>query len=120
MIMSYKLKKTVIMSMIFIVFSLVFMQFLRGIDASADTVIPPNTTKCFKSYVVQSGDSLWSIAGNHMDYAYTTINDYIQDIIVSNNLSSDGYIYEGELLILPYYSDQDFVPGDAQLAVANP
>ena len=54
-----------------------------------------------------------------MDRTYTaSINDYIQDIIASNDLGNDGYIYEGQLLILPYYSVQN--PADAQLASANP
>lgn len=119
--MNYKFKKAVIMSLILVVFSLTFTRFLKGIDASASTDIPQNTVKCYTSYVVASGDSLWSIADSHMDYTYTTsINDYIQEIITSNDLGSDGYIYEGQLLILPYYSVQDSVPADALLASANP
>ena len=119
MIMNYKLKKTVLMGLILVVFSLTFTRFLKGIDASASTDIPQNTVKCFTSYVVVSGDSLWSIADSHMDHTYTaSINDYIQDIIASNDLGKDGYIYEGQLLILPYYSVQN--PADAQLASANP
>lgn len=56
------------------------------------------------SIQIQKGDTLWSIASNHMSDEYNDLNDYIAEIMVSNGLSSDK-IQAGNYIIVPYYTD---------------
>ena len=104
--MNYKTKKVLVMGAILVIFSLTFMKFLQGTESSASTDLRVNERKYFTSYVVKDGDSLWNIATRYMTGEYASVNDYIEEVIASNHLSTDGYIYEGQLLVLPYYADE--------------
>lgn len=64
-----------------------------------------NETAYYTNVVIGQGDSLWSIASEHMDSAhYDSIYDYMDEIKSLNNMSSDK-VYEGEKLLIVYYSD---------------
>lgn len=56
------------------------------------------------SIQIQKGDTLWSIASRHMSDEYSDLNDYIEEIKMSNGLSSDN-IQAGNYIIVPYYAD---------------
>lgn len=103
--MHYKKKKALIMALVLIMFSVVFTKFLAGTSASAGADHFSAYNKYYKSYVVRSGDSLWSIAEEHLSGGHITVADYIQDVMASNHLKSD-YIYDGQLIILPYYETE--------------
>lgn len=60
--------------------------------------------KTITSIEIQQGDSLWSIAKTHMTDEYNDINDYIEEIMYTNSLSSDK-IHAGNHIIVPYYVD---------------
>ncbi|HHU72628.1 MAG TPA: LysM peptidoglycan-binding domain-containing protein [Clostridiales bacterium] len=61
-------------------------------------------TKTITSVEIQQGDTLWNIAKAHMTDEYNDINDYIEEIMFSNSLSSDR-IHAGNHIIVPYYID---------------
>jgi LysM repeat protein len=60
-------------------------------------------TKQVFSMEIQKGDTLWSIAKEHITDEYDDINEYIHEIKTSNGLVSDT-IHEGAYLIIPYYN----------------
>lgn len=58
--------------------------------------------KYYKSVELKSGDTLWTIAKTYMGEYYESTEDYVEELISINGLSSDE-IYEGEFLIISYY-----------------
>lgn len=67
--------------------------------------------RCYASIEIQSGDSLWSIASEHMDNKhYNNVNEYIKDITYVNDIGIDTVLKSGEHIILPYYCSSDEVP----------
>ncbi len=64
---------------------------------------PDYSNKRFTNYTVQAGDSLWSVAEDHIDYNYfSDIYDYMDELRDMNNLKSDD-IYYGQNLLITYY-----------------
>ena len=52
---------------------------------------------------IMEGDSLWKIAGEYMENGpYESRNDYINEVIEINQLSSTNII-KGQYLVIPYY-----------------
>ena len=62
--------------------------------------------KYYKSIEIQAGDSLWSIAEEYMSDHFESTQDYIDEIIVLNNLTSET-IHSGQHLMVIYY-DAEF------------
>lgn len=59
----------------------------------------------YKSYTrieIRPGDSLWSIASEHMSEEYESVQDYVREIKSLNGLGSDE-IHAGRFLLIPYY-----------------
>ena len=56
------------------------------------------------SIQIQKGDTLWSIATTYLSDEYKDINEYIDEIILSNGLESHT-IHAGNYIIVPYYAD---------------
>lgn len=61
--------------------------------------------KYYKSIQISKGDTLWSIAKEHMDEHYTNTIEYIQEIKKMNSLKTDN-IVSGNHIIIPYYSSE--------------
>lgn len=60
--------------------------------------------KYYKSIVVESGDSLYSIANKYYSADYDSIENFIYEIKKVNGLRSD-YICQGRYLTIPYYDE---------------
>lgn len=58
--------------------------------------------KYYTQIEIESGDTLWDIASNNMTDEYSSVGEYVNDIITVNQLGSMN-IHAGEYLILPYY-----------------
>lgn len=61
--------------------------------------------KYYTSIEIEQGDSLWTIACEHMSHEYASVQDYIDEVKVLNNLKSDD-IHSGQYLTIPYYSSE--------------
>lgn len=61
--------------------------------------------KYYTSIAVKKGDTLWSIAAEHMTEEYSHIEDYIEEVRTLNHLPDHG-VYAGEYLTIPYYSSE--------------
>lgn len=61
--------------------------------------------KYYKQIEIQSGDSLWTIAGQYMQHGpYESRKEYMEEIAELNQLTSTTII-TGQHLVVPYYDD---------------
>ncbi len=102
--MSYNVKKRLFTVIIILALVFIMVFVFGGTKVSADTNLRVNERKYFTSYVVQSGDTLWDIAGNYMTKEYRDRNEYIKEVALSNQMESYD-IRPGQLILLPYYAD---------------
>lgn len=58
--------------------------------------------KYYTSIMVESGDTLWSLANEYSSVEYRDNNAYIKEVRELNHITSDD-IHAGSYLILPYY-----------------
>lgn len=65
---------------------------------------PVRRIKQVVSVEIQRGDTLWSIASTYISDEYKDLNEYIDEIMISNGMSSD-IIQAGKYIIVPYYAD---------------
>lgn len=61
--------------------------------------------KYYTSILIESGDTLWSIANEYMDEQYYSEKSYINEVININFLQDDG-VTAGQHIIIPYYSNE--------------
>ena len=63
--------------------------------------------KYYTSLTVENGETLWDIADKYVDYDhYKNKNSYITEVQHINHLDENCSIDAGQILILPYYSNQ--------------
>lgn len=58
----------------------------------------------YKSVQIEAGDTLWDIASEYSADAFIDIDDYIAEVQKINHILDADDIYEGQLLVVPYYS----------------
>ena len=59
--------------------------------------------KYYTQIEIKDGDSLWEIAGEYMEHGpYESRNDYMNEVVEINQLSSTTII-KGQHLVVPYY-----------------
>ena len=63
------------------------------------------TYKYYTSIEVDQGESLWSIAVDHMSPEYKDVYDYMSEIATINPLHGDQ-LDRGQRIIIPYYSTE--------------
>lgn len=61
--------------------------------------------KYYKSIVIQDGDTLWNVAKEYQADKYGNTQEYIDELMELNNLSSDT-IHEGQHLMVVYYDSE--------------
>ena len=61
--------------------------------------------KYYKSITIEHGDSLWSIAQEYSTDAYEDTQEYIDELIQLNGLTSKT-IHEGQHLVVAYYDTE--------------
>jgi nucleoid-associated protein YgaU len=63
--------------------------------------------KYYTAITVQSGDTLWSIADDYIDYSeYKNKEAYIAEVKSINRLDDTADIRSGQKLTVPYYSSE--------------
>ena len=87
------------------VFLIVMACRITARSASADSIQGAPSYKYYTSICVESGQSLWSIAQDHITGEYASIYDYMDEIKQINHISGD-YIKSGSYLCIPYYSTE--------------
>ena len=61
--------------------------------------------KYYKSVMIEAGDSLWSIAEEYKTEHYANTQEYIDELVDLNNLSSET-IHAGQYLMIIYYDSE--------------
>lgn len=56
----------------------------------------------YKSILLMPGDTLWEIALEHKGSRHNSVQDYINEVMEINGLTSDR-IHAGRYLMVPYY-----------------
>ncbi|MBR0381923.1 MAG: LysM peptidoglycan-binding domain-containing protein [Eubacterium sp.] len=80
------------------------LPFSRSMLAGTDVVSAnaPLSQVKYETVKIKSGDSLWSIAKEHMNPGYDNIYEYIDDIKECNHMTDDR-LNSGCYLLIPYY-----------------
>lgn len=79
----------------------------HSIESSASTGGTELNFKYYKNIIVESGETLWQIADQYIDYnEYTDKKTYIAEVKSINHLDEEASVKEGQYLIVPYYSNQ--------------
>ncbi len=89
-----------------ILFLGIFLSFSFLSDAKGDS---EHEQKMYYSVVtITAGDTLWSIAEEHMDpLHYKNVEAFVGDIAKINRIHIDSQLTAGGYLQVPYYSDED-------------
>lgn len=58
--------------------------------------------KCYKSILIEYGDTLWDIAKEYYDSSSYTISEYVEELKSINSLECDD-IQSGSYIIVSYY-----------------
>ena len=71
-------------------------------SSAKDSTTDMPRQKYYKSITIEEGDSLWSIAQKYRTDAYDDTQEYIDELMQLNGLTSKT-IHEGQHLIVAYY-----------------
>lgn len=92
-----------VMAMLFVVLLGTSMFSLK---TRANSLEGANDYKYYANYCIEPGDSIWSIAADHIDYVhYDSIHQYAKEIQTINKINTD-HITNGTYIMLPYYDDE--------------
>ena len=80
---------------------MVIMICLTGCGSKASAASEASVQTTYTTYVVQRGDSLWSIADAHLGGSFSSHSDYMREVRRANALKGND-LYEGQLLAIPY------------------
>lgn len=59
----------------------------------------------YTAVTVRCNDTLWNIAQNYITEEYSSVKEYMKDIMKVNDMKTDA-VYYGQKLIVPYYSTE--------------
>ena len=88
-----------------LIFSIMFLSVSFFSDAKNEK---DNFKKYYSSVVVTAGDSIWSIAEEHMDpMHYRSTRNLVSEIASINKISTDANLQAGSCLIIPYFEEEE-------------
>ena len=100
------MRKNFLMIVMTVCLVITFSISMNGLISNAKDDSIETSYKYYKSITIENGDTLWSIAQEHMDAEhYDSVNDYIEEVRQMNTLVNDNITY-GQCLIVPYYSNE--------------
>lgn len=85
-----------------LVVAFTFVIGMKFVNVSAEKADSTLMKKEYVSIEIEDGDTLWSLAKEHMGVGYSNINDYVKDIKSVNGISSDT-IHSGNYILIPRY-----------------
>lgn len=91
---------------VLLLITLVKMSFSQDTVASACSVDQKNRVKMVVSVQVEKNDTLWDIAKEYYSYEYSSIDEYVREIMKVNSLKGDC-IHSGAYIVIPYYTSND-------------
>ena len=77
----------------------------NSIIANAGQGYEKEYQKLYKSFVVESGETVWKIASENMNIGFHSINELVEEISFINGLDDVYTIKTGSVLIIPYYGE---------------
>lgn len=81
--------------------------FYHAISSSANSGADEVSFKYYARVTVHSGDTLWSISDDYIDYdQYRNKNAYIEEVCSINGIYEDDTLHAGQTLVVPYYSSE--------------
>lgn len=95
-----KQKMILLLATLFIITvgSIVFGSIFSAAKNPDETILG---NKCYKSIIIEHGDSLWDIAKEHCT-DNTSVQEYVEELKTLNALTSET-IHAGEYLLVTYY-----------------
>lgn len=101
-----EMKKHMFMFVLGIICVLFLSFTYQAIVSNADETTEDVSYKYYTSIMIESGDTLWTLAEEYGDdIHYDSVADYINEVMQINHLNSEQ-INAGEYLIVPYYSTE--------------
>ncbi len=88
-----------VLTAIFMIGGVIFNGSLASAHDESENAMPGST--CYKSIVIEHGDTLWELAEQYMTDDYESVQEYVQDLKRINHLKDDTII-SGEYLIVAY------------------
>ena len=89
-------------------FILVLIAVFSNIVHAGDEHAADNSVKGYTYITVSRNDTLWSIACEYSDEHYSSIYQYIREVMTLNGLTGDS-IYAGSKLMIPVYTAPDYL-----------
>lgn len=103
-----ELQKNILLTVLTLCFVLNLTFFAGGFLSRAKSSDEIVEYKYYASISVEEGDTLLSIAEEHMGNHYASKEAYIREVMQINSLTDGNAIRAGSHLVIPYYST-DFV-----------
>ena len=101
-----EIRNKVVLTVITLIIVLTAVLSFQSITSQAQDENMEVTYKYFTSHEVEQGDSLWSIALEHIDYNYyDSVQDYVDEVMDINNMNDDTIIY-GQCIVIPYFLNE--------------
>lgn len=82
---------------------LIGADFIEHNSYKTESIEIQKAQKLYKSIQINSGDTLWSIAKEYTDENYQSVEEYMDELVKINHLSTD-LIIEGQYLTIVYYA----------------
>lgn len=92
-------RAAIVFSFISLVFVCIILFFGKATASGTDGL-----HKYYSSMTVETGDTLWSIAESNIE-GYDSVDEYIEEVVFINHLSSADEIKSGDCIIIPYYTN---------------
>ncbi len=100
----YRHQNTIVMCILALIIVIMCTVLSDNFLSFSNAASTEGRVKCFTSYEVQPGDTLWSISLEHVSEEYSSTEAYLEEVIASNHLKGET-IQAGHFLMIPYYRD---------------
>lgn len=98
-----ELRRHVMISVLTLCTVIILALGLFSIQTNAKDVPDVLEIKYYTSIMIETGDTLWTIATKYMGGHYESEADYVEEVMRMNALKDDT-IYAGQHLVIPYYA----------------